>query len=82
MKTVVAWTGTIRKSIATALTGTLAWATVVVHSESVKITGDEWLGLAGVWLTVVIVYLVGNDPPLNPPAPAPAPEFPPAAFDA
>lgn len=51
-----------RKTITAIVTGLIGWATVVIVSESVKITASEWIALATVLATAVGVYSVPNDP--------------------
>jgi hypothetical protein len=51
------------KAIGAFLTGALAWLTIVVESDSESITSTEWLALAGLVVTTVVVYLLPNSEP-------------------
>jgi hypothetical protein len=53
--------GLYRKTITAVITGMIGWATLVVVSESTKITAPEWIALATVLATAIGVYSVPND---------------------
>lgn len=50
-----------RKTIAAIITGLIGWATMVVVSQSAKITAAEWIALATVLATALGVYSVPNE---------------------
>lgn len=50
----------IRKSIATGLTGALAWGTSVVVSAPTQVTAGEWVQLGGVIVGAFLVWLIPN----------------------
>jgi len=50
----------VRKAIATGLTGTLAWATSVVVSTPSQITAGEWVQIGGVAVAAFLVWLIPN----------------------
>jgi hypothetical protein len=43
----------------------LAWATAVVQSSPSNITAAEWIGLAGIFVTTALVWLVPNGEPAS-----------------
>jgi hypothetical protein len=51
----------VRKAIAAAVTGTVAWASAVVVSTPEAVTSGEWVSFGGIWATVVVVWLVPNE---------------------
>jgi hypothetical protein len=51
-----------RKTVAAIVVGLIGWATVVVTSETSKITAPEWIGLATAVATALGVYTVPNTP--------------------
>jgi hypothetical protein len=54
-----------KKAVWAFLTAALAWGYAVVASASGSITGEEWLGLAGVALTTLGVYFLKNEQPVD-----------------
>jgi hypothetical protein len=73
--------GQYKKFIAACLTGILGWGTMVVESGDEAITSTEWIALATIIVTAVLVYILGNDPAPAPPAEPPT-ITPPGAVDA
>ena len=52
----------VRKAIAQALTGVLAWGGAVVVSSYDPITASEWIVLAGVGVGSFLVWYLPNEP--------------------
>lgn len=52
---------TVRKAVAAAVTGCLAWATSVVTSAPEAITASEWVQLGGVGAAALLVWLLPNE---------------------
>jgi len=52
----------MRKALATLVVGILGWATAVTVSDPAEITSSEWIVLAGVFVALVVTYLVPNEP--------------------
>lgn len=52
--------GKYNKFWAAVLTGILAWGVSVVNSERGTISSNEWISLAGIFVTAVTVYLIPN----------------------
>jgi hypothetical protein len=52
----------MKKAIGAFVTSLLTWGYLVVQSESSPITAEEWLGLAGVAVTTLVVYVLKNEP--------------------
>jgi hypothetical protein len=59
----VTWLGTVKKAVGSLLVGTLAWGTAVVDSAPAHITASEWIVLAGVGVSTLTVYFLGNSTP-------------------
>lgn len=53
---------TVRKAIAQALSGVLAWGTAVTVSGPAQITSSEWIVAAGVVVGAFLVWLIPNEP--------------------
>ena len=51
----------VRKSIAAALTGLVAWGTSVTVSNPTHITSSEGVQLAGVLVAAFLVWLIPNE---------------------
>jgi hypothetical protein len=51
-----------KKTVAAVVTGLIGWGTVVVASDSVPVTGSEWLMLGTAVATALGVYVVPNKP--------------------
>lgn len=62
------------KAIAVFLTGALTWGRTVVASKPGGVTAGEWLALATVAVTTLLVYVIRNDP--APEAEDPPPSMP------
>jgi hypothetical protein len=48
------------KAIGAFLTAIVTWAGVVITSAPGPVTAEEWVGLLGAVVTVVVVYLLPN----------------------
>jgi hypothetical protein len=51
------------KAIAAALSQAVVWGGVVVQSDSSSITSSEWMGLAGIAVTTLVVFLAPRNAP-------------------
>lgn len=60
--------GQVRKAIATAVSGALVWAGLVIDSPAPGVTAREWLAAGVLASGVLAVFGLANDPPPAPPA--------------
>lgn len=57
----MSWIRQTKKAVAAFIGQSLTWAGVVVASDSQPVTVEEWLALAGIVGTTLVVYFLTNE---------------------
>ena len=60
------WANNSRKAVAALAIGVLGWGQDVVRSETIPITGQEWINLGFAVAVALGVYSVANEPKSDP----------------